>query len=177
MLNPQILNIDPIEVLCVRHTGAYTKCAPAWEKLMTFAYSNNIVNKNTRVFGVGYDNPHIVEESLLRYDACITKNTNIDLEDGINQTIINGGKYATFLHKGSYETLYDTYNEIFSVWIVENQITLRETAPFEEYLNDPKTTKPEDLETLIYIPMELLEIPCQSDKIISRIDNERENKL
>ncbi len=153
MLNPKILNIEPIKVLSVRHIGAYSKCAPAWEKLMTFAYSNNIVNKNTRVFGVGYDNPHIVEESLLRYDACITKNTNIDLEDGINQTIINGGKYATFLHKGSYETLYDTYNEIFSVWIVENQITLRETAPFEEYLNDPKTTKPEDLETLIYIPI------------------------
>ena len=33
MLNPQILNIEPIEVLCVQHTGAYTKCAPAWEKL------------------------------------------------------------------------------------------------------------------------------------------------
>ena len=30
--------------------------------------------------------------------------------------------------------LADTHNEIFSVWIVENQITLRETAPFEEYL-------------------------------------------
>ena len=153
MLNPQILNIEPIEVLCVRHTGAYTKCAPAWEKLMTFAYANNIVNKNTRVFGIGYDNPHIVEESKLRYDACITKDTNIALEEGITETSINDGKYATFLHKGSYETLCDTYNEIFAVWMVENQINLRDTPPFEEYLNDPKTTKPEDLETLIYIPI------------------------
>ena len=153
MLNPQILNIEPIEVLCVRHTGAYTKCAPAWEKLMTFAYANNIVNKNTRVFGIGYDNPHIVEESKLRYDACITKDTNIALEEGITETSINDGKYATFLHKGSYETLCDTYNEIFAVWMVENQINLRNTPPFEEYLNDPKTTKPEDLETLIYIPI------------------------
>ena len=153
MLNPQILNIEPIEVLCVRHTGAYTKCAPAWEKLMTFAYANNIVNKNTRIFGIGYDNPHIVEESKLRYDACITKDTNIALEEGITETSINDGKYATFLHKGSYETLCDTYNEIFAVWMVENQINLRNTPPFEEYLNDPKTTKPEDLETLIYIPI------------------------
>ena len=153
MLNPQILNIEPIEVLCVRHTGAYTKCAPAWEKLMTFAYANNIVNKNTRIFGIGYDNPHIVEESKLRYDACITKDTNIALEEGITETSINDGKYATFLHKGSYETLCDTYNEIFAVWMVENQINLRDTPPFEEYLNDPKTTKPEDLETLIYIPI------------------------
>ena len=153
MLNPQILNIEPIEVLCVRHTGAYTKCAPAWEKLMTFAYSNNIVNNNTRVFGIGYDNPHIVEESKLRYDACITKDAHITLEEGITETSINGGKYATFLHKGSYETLCDTYNEIFGVWMIENQITLGEILPFEEYLNDPKTTKPEDLETLIYIPI------------------------
>ena len=153
MLKPQILNIDPIEVLCARHTGAYTKCAPAWEKLMTFAYSNNIVNKNTRLFGIGYDNPHLVEESKLRYDACITKDTNIALIDGISTTTINGGKYATFLHKGSYETLCDTYNEIFSVWMVENSITMRDTPPFEEYLNDPKTTAPEDLETLIFIPI------------------------
>ena len=153
MLNPQILNIEPIEVLCVRHTGAYTKSAPAWEKLMTFAYSKNIVNKNTRFFGIGYDNPHIVEESQLRYDACITKNANITLEEGISETSINGGKYATFLHKGSYETLCDTYNQIFSIWIVENKISLRETASFEECLNDPKTTKSEELETLIYIPI------------------------
>ena len=153
MLNPQILNIEPIEVLCVRHTGAYTKCAPAWEKLMTFAYANNIVNKNTRVFGIGYDNPHIVEESKLRYDACITKDAHITLEEGITETSINGGKYATFLHKGNYETLCDTYNEIFGIWMVENQITLGEIPPFEEYLNDPKTTKPEDLETLIYVPI------------------------
>ena len=153
MLKVQILNIDPIEVLCVRHTGAYTKCAPAWEKLMTFAYSNNIVNKNTRLFGIGYDNPHLVEESKLRYDACITKDTNITLIDGISTTTISGGKYATFLHKGSYETLCDTYNEIFTVWMVENSITMSDTPPFEEYLNDPKTTAPEDLETLIFIPI------------------------
>ena len=153
MLTPQILNIEPIKVLSVRHIGAYSKCAPAWEKLMTFAYSNNLVNKNTKLFGVGYDNPHIVEESKLRYDACITKDIDINLENGICENIINGGKYATFLHKGSYETLCDTYNQIFSIWIVENQIILRETAPFEQYLNDPKTTKPEDLETLIYIPI------------------------
>ena len=153
MLNPQILNIEPIKVLSVRHIGAYSKCAPAWEKLMTFAYSNNLVNKNTKLFGVGYDNPHIVEESKLRYDACITKDIDINLENEICENVINGGKYATFLHKGSYETLCDTYNQIFSIWIVENQITLRETAPFEEYLNDPKTTKPENLETLIYIPI------------------------
>ena len=153
MLTPQILNIEPIKVLSVRHIGAYSKCAPAWEKLMTFAYSNNLVNKNTKLFGVGYDNPHIVEESKLRYDACITKDIDINLENEICENVINGGKYATFLHKGSYETLCDTYNQIFSIWIVENQITLRETAPFEEYLNDPKTTKPEELETLIYIPI------------------------
>ena len=153
MLSPQILNIEPIEVLCVRHIGAYSKCTPAWDKLMHFAYANNLITKSTRAFGIGYDNPHLVDESQLRYDACITKETNPNLEDGIKATTINGGKYATFLHNGSYETLCDTYNYIFGVWIVENWITLRYTPPFEEYLNNPQTTQPDELRTLIYLPI------------------------
>lgn len=160
MLEPKIINIESIEVLCVRHIGAYSKCEPAWEKLMTFAYTQkikykkNLMGKNSRRFGVGYDNPHTTEESKLRYDACISKDDDVPLEDGINISIIDAGKYAQFIHKGSYETLCETYNQIFHEWMSANNMTMRNTPPFEEYLNrDPRRTKPENLKTLIYIPI------------------------
>jgi AraC family transcriptional regulator len=37
---------------------------------------------------------------------------------------------------------------------VENNIELRDEPVFEEYLNkDPRRTKPENLKTLIYLPI------------------------
>ncbi|MEY4504335.1 MAG: hypothetical protein RL154_628 [Pseudomonadota bacterium] len=160
MLKPEIITIEPIEVLAVRHIGAYTECAPAWEKLMSFTYTErmknkkNLVGKNARRFGIGYDNPHTVEVSKLRYDACITKDDVVELPDYISVKIINGGKYARFLHVGAYEKLTETYQNIFCVYVVENNIELRDEPVFEEYLNkDPRRTKPENLKTLIYLPI------------------------
>jgi len=41
MLQPKIIELNPIEVLCVRKEGAYQKSAKeAWEVLMSFAYTN-----------------------------------------------------------------------------------------------------------------------------------------
>ncbi len=160
MLEPEFITVEPIDVLAVRHIGAYSACGEAWEKLMQFAYTQkikhkkNLVGKNTRIFGVGYDDPRTTEETKLRYDACITKDDDVVLEEGIKEMTIEGGKCARFLHKGSYEGLADTYNQIFGGWVLKNNIELRDAPPFEEYLNrDPRRTKPENLRTLIYIPI------------------------
>ena len=160
MITPEIIEIEPIKVLAVRHIGDYTECGMAWEKLMKFAYTQkfknkkNLVGKNARRFGISYDDPNTVENSKLRYDACVTKDDDLILEDGIKEIIIEGGRYARFLHKGSYETLGEMYNQIFGGWVMQNEIELRDIPPFDEYLNiDPRRTKPENLKTLIYIPI------------------------
>lgn len=159
MLVPEIVEIKSINVLAVRHIGDYTECGIAWEKLMKFAYTQkfknkkNLVGKDSRRFGISYDDPNTVEISKLRYDACVTKDDDVILEDDIKEIIIEGGKYAKFLHKGSYEKLGEVYNQIFA-WVIKNEIELRDIPPFDEYLNiDPRRTKPENLKTLIYIPI------------------------
>lgn len=160
MLKPEIIEIEPIQVLAVRHVGPYMDCGDAWHKLMKFAYTQKmklgkkLMAKNSRMFGVGYDDPNIVEATKLRYDACITKDDDIQLDDNIRETIIVGGKYAKFLHKGNYEPLADKYRQIYGGWVVQNNIKLRDLPPFEEYLNrNPHRTKPENLRTLIYVPI------------------------
>ncbi len=161
MLKPEIITIEPINVLAVRYVGTYMDCGDSWHTLMKFAYmqkmkfGKKLMGKNSRMFGVGYDDPNMVEASKLRYDACITKDDDVELEDGIRETVIEGGKYARFLHKGSYEPLADKYREIYGGWVVQNNIKLRDLPPFEEYLNrDPHRTKPENLRTLIYVPIQ-----------------------
>ena len=67
---------------------------------------------------------------------------------------IEEGKYLYHLHKGSYEGLKEKYVEMMSC-IIENEIVVADKPTFEEYYNrDPRRTKPENLKTGIFIPVE-----------------------
>ena len=161
MLKPTIVELKPVEVLYVRKEGAYDKSAgEAWEVLMSFAYKNkikykkNLMGKNAMMFGIGHDNPNVIDENKLRFDACITWDDKSVKPGGeISSKIIEGGKYAMFLHKGAYENLKATYDEIGD-WIVKSGTDVRDLPMFEKYLNrDPRRTKPDNLKTEIYVPL------------------------
>jgi AraC family transcriptional regulator len=161
MLKAKIVELKPVEVLYVRKEGAYDKSAgEAWKILMGFAYKNkikykkNLMGKDAMMYGIGHDNPNIIDEDKLRFDACITwDDKTVKPEGEILSKIIEGGKYAMFLHKGAYESLKATYNEIGD-WVVESGLDVRDLPMFEKYLNrDPRRTKPENLKTEIYVPL------------------------
>jgi len=161
MLKSKIVVLEPIEVLYVRKEGDYNKSAEeAWKILMGFAYKNkikykkNLMGKTAMMFGIGHDNPNITDEEKLRYDACISwDDKTVTLEGEISNKIINGGKYAVFLHKGTYKNLKATYDDIGD-WIVESGVEVRDLPMFEKYLNrDPRRTKVENLKTEIYVPL------------------------
>ena len=155
-VTPEIKNQPNITVLYVRKTGPYDKAAEeAWGTLMGYAYSNQLMEKETKRIGIPRDNPDITDEDRLRYDACITVDRDIKPGGDISTQEIAGGKYAVFLHKGSYYDLGDTYQKIFSGWVMQSDAKLRDEPPYEIYLNrDPRRTKPENLRTEIYIPIE-----------------------
>ncbi len=152
----KILEIEEQNVLFARKTGRYDLAAEAaWQALMSFAYPRKLMKKETRMIGIGHDNPEITAEDKIRYDACITIDSNITPEGEIGIQAIAGGLYAVCLHKGSYSGLSATYNAIFSDWLPASGKTLRNAPCWEVYLNrDPRRTKPENLRTEIYIPIE-----------------------
>lgn len=163
MIEPiKIVTIEPIKVYSVRHVGDYNLIGTAFEKLMQWAYTNKIKNKKALMgkdaysYGIAYDDPNVTETSKLRSDACISNtDDSVSLEDGIFKQEISGGKYAVFLHKGAYSELKETYNSIFSTYIIKNDSTLRDVPIFEKYLNrDPRRTKVQNLKTEIYIPIQ-----------------------
>lgn len=161
MLQAKIVELKPVEVLYVRKEGAYDNSAgEAWEVLMGFAYKNkikykkNLMGKDAMMFGIGHDNPNVIDAEKLRFDACISwDDKSVKPEGEISSKIIEGGKYAMFLHKGAYENLKATYDDIGD-WIVESGLEVRDLPMFEKYLNrDPRRTKPENLKTEIYVPL------------------------
>lgn len=161
MVEPKVITLNPMNVFYVRKTGAYgVSACEAWNVLMAFAYEQkikyhkHIMHKETMHFGIGHDNPNLVETDLLRYDACIScDDTSIELKGEVFKKEIDGGKYAMFLHKGAYENLKITYDMMMD-WVVQSGVKLRDKPIVEKYLNrDPRRTKPENLRTEIYVPI------------------------
>ena len=90
----------------------------------------------------------------IRYEAAVTVEKDFPVSGDVERKDIGGGRWAVFLHKGPYEELSGTYDAIFSGWLTASGESLRELPPMEEYLNrDPRKTKPENLRTLIYVPL------------------------
>ncbi len=161
-IEPKIVYFEPIEVLYVRKKGDYMVSAgEAWEVLMSFAYKQkikykkNLMGKDAQMFGIGHDCPETTPIEDLRYDACISyddKTVKPEAEIGLKS--IEGGKYLFYLHKGAYEGLKGVYSELMD-YIIEHELTMADRPTFEKYLNrDPRRTKPENLKTEIYIPIE-----------------------
>ncbi len=95
---------------------------------------------NAKKIGISLDNPDITDE-------------DIQVPDNILKQEIDGGRYAVFTHKGSYDKFIETYHGIFGSWLPENGAELREARGFEIYLNDPGSVAETELLTMIYIPI------------------------
>ncbi len=162
MLEAKVIDFEPVEVLCVRRTGDYMVSAgEAFEALFGFAYpqkikhKKNLLGKEAKVYGIGYDDPGTTPSQELRYDACISyDDKSVNPTGEVVVKTIEGGKHLFYLHKGSYEGLKQVYADMVQ-YMIAHELTMADRPPFERYLNrDPRRTKPENLKTEIYIPLE-----------------------
>ncbi|MEY4504280.1 MAG: hypothetical protein RL154_573 [Pseudomonadota bacterium] len=154
MLEPQIVELKPIEVLYVRKTGNYVDSADeAWKTMVAFVIENGLFEKAVARYGISHDNPNVIEWHNLRYDACLELNDSVNPQGEISKKQIAGGKYALFIHEGSYSLIGETFRNIGD-WIIEAGVSLRDEPSFQKYLNlDPTGIKEEDLRTELYVPI------------------------
>lgn len=155
MLEPEIIEIKDIELFYVRATGEYRQSVEeSWNKIIEYAYKNNLFGKIKARYGIAHDNPNVIESEKIRYDACIeTDDIGLEPDGDVTSKIITGGTYAKFVHVGSYEDL-DKAHEALSNWIIDSGIELRNAPVFHKYLDlDPRDMEPENLQTEIYVPV------------------------
>lgn len=77
---------------------------------------------------------------------------NVPGDGEIVSAELPAGKYLEVLHKGPYQTVGKTYQEI-CVFAEKEHFRLKDFA-VESYLNDPKTVKPENLQTRIAVAVD-----------------------
>jgi AraC family transcriptional regulator len=143
----------PVRVAFVRHVGPYQETGVAWATLCKFAAQQGWLSPDLQRIGIGYDDPGVTDPDKLRFDACLTVDDQFHATGEIGVQELPGGEYAVVTHRGPYETLVETYRQLFQEWASICGRELRSSPNFEVYLNDPAITPPEDLVTEIYIPL------------------------
>ncbi len=155
-LNPEIVELATQNLVYIRIVAKYGSTLDyrtAWEKLIAFANTKQLMGKNSEYIGLSFDNPSITDENKCRFYACISTDKAVNAEGEFGSYTIEGGKFAVFLHKGAYSGLNDLYQAIYFDWLPDNYAKIRNSNPFEKYINNPDEVNEEALLTEIYIPV------------------------
>ena len=155
-LKATIKTIDPKQVIYVSSIGPYDGKGTenAWKKVCNFAGRKGLFGKSNEFIGISHDDPKVTDPKKLRYDACVTIKGDVKPEGEVGVRTIQGGRYAVFLHEGPYTEFENTYDYIYGEWLPSSGEELRDDPCFELYLNSPDDTRPENLKTEIYLPLQ-----------------------
>lgn len=128
LLEPEIVYLKPIQVYYQSVKTYYNneEIEWLWERFM----HNEFPNSDAEYFGVIADEPLIKTEINCRYDACSTIQSQ---NKKLPSKPILGGKYARFIHSGTYETIDDTYIKIYSRWIFNSGLEFSHRPIIEKY--------------------------------------------
>ena len=131
------------------HRGPYMEIGRAFELLYGRLAAQGRLALPFRSIGVYLDDPDAVDPRDLRSWACVAlANPGDDA-----QFTIRGGPYAVLRYRGPYATMRGAYRWLYGDWLVRSGREAADAPVIEEYLNDPRTTAPDDLLTDIALPL------------------------
>jgi AraC family transcriptional regulator len=145
--------LEPIRVCFARHIGPFERVGETWGKLMFWAGPRGLIKPNTRFIGIWHDDPDVTPPDKLRGDVCFTVEGGVEPGGPYACKELEGGEYAVAVHRGPYESLGETYAMVCGPWAASSGRELADRPAFEMYLNDPRSTPPEELLTSVQIPL------------------------
>jgi len=152
--SPEMRELPPMRLVFLRHVGPYGEVGATWGKLMMWAGMRGLLGPGMKMIGIVHDDPEVTPPEKVRYDAAVVVTRPVEPQGDFGVMELPGGSYAIFTHRGAYDGLSKTYQAIYGGWLPRSGRQLRDTPPFEEYVNSPRDTRPEDLVTRIHVPVE-----------------------
>jgi len=150
--------LPDFEVLYIEYKGAYNNLKEinkTWAKILNYADKANIINDSSIFLAEIIDDDDITDDINCRYRAAITiPDLLINVQSNLFKTKkIKSQKYVKFIHKGSHEKSFETYDLIFPYLFLNLKLELLDLPILELYLNDESNTPIDELLTEIYIPI------------------------
>ncbi|WP_313699026.1 AraC family transcriptional regulator [Achromobacter sp.] len=158
---PQELAMYPIAIetfpgttlAVLHHRGNYQDIGPVFSRAFMLATGRGIATPDTPGIGIYFDDPDQVPESQLRSLAGVPVAPDADIGQELERFEIPAGRCAILTYTGPYNELRKPYDWLFSEWLPASGMTPADFPMFEQYLNDPRTTPPAQLQTRICLPL------------------------
>lgn len=126
-IEPEIVQMPPINAYYIRHQGYNRSMKQTWQKLYAWTLSNDI--KAYEQIGLYHDNPSITPHDACQYIACIKTNQEGLQNARLPSFVIFGGTYAKFDLKGVYGDLLKLIQWVFLEWLPQSGFETT-TKPF-----------------------------------------------
>lgn len=85
-MNAQVIHLDPVRIVMLRHTGSYDGIGPVFEQLWGWVESHNVPVQRT--IGIYWDNPDEVPVNKLRSAACVEIPSDYQVTDSGGLSLI-----------------------------------------------------------------------------------------
>ncbi len=138
----------------LQNHGPFAEIAPpTWNEMFPLVFGQVDQKKIVEYLGLStIDKTKMGEEAMI-YEAGVALNTAPDkILKGLEYKKIKSGKYAKFLLIGPYAQIWIAFGQIFKT-LAENKVQLRQEFCIENYINDPKETPEDKLQTELLIPV------------------------
>jgi len=150
-----IINEEPKLVVGMRMRGHYKDISVMLPQLFGYALSQNARIAGPPMFLWHEKNVEDAQradkEGNADIEICVPIAERIPDTAEIKCYELPGGEMAKIIHKGPYEASGPAYERLFA-WMETNGKRL--SGPIREaYLNDPREVRPEEIITVIYVPI------------------------
>jgi predicted transcriptional regulator YdeE len=144
--HPELVNWPEMHYVFVERIGPFMENAgAAWQQAHPLVPA---LLENNRI--TGYMALYMVGPKIYRAGFSIAA-PPVKLPEGLKYEKVPGGKYVRFELAGPYENLPQASGRAWAI-VAEKKIEVRDDFAIENYVNDPRTTPPEQLITHIMIP-------------------------
>jgi AraC family transcriptional regulator len=160
-ITSEIRTLPDLRVLYARGRGLidyqYHQAAnAAFTDLMRFVCQHDLMDKFTARLGITPDDYSVIPHEQCRFDAGVVLKEGVVVEPQgpVAIQVLPKGRWAVFQHKGSYDTLWQSWNVAYRDWLPRSGEIPRDVPPMEVYLNNMRDTPPAQLRTEILIPIQ-----------------------
>lgn len=144
-------NINAAGVL---HIGPYQQIGHAFKELGGVLAANSLMSRVDGLFAIYRDAPGSKPGAELRSHVAVSLKEGFpDNLDGLEYFEISSGRYVVLEHRGPYQTLKSAYDWLYGTWLPGSGEEPKDEPPLEVYVNDPRTTRSQDLRTDIRLPL------------------------
>jgi AraC family transcriptional regulator len=152
-----VRTMPTFHVAYVRHIGEYDmRIGLAWRKLMKWAANHPSVNPRGLRISRSYDDPEVTPEGMKRYDACLCVDVDIDPEDEIGITDIEGGLYGEFRYEGPVAGIDSFFEHVFKAVIPDSGYDIRNAPIYRTHDEGSAEQMRRKCSGNLYIPLKPL---------------------